>query len=298
MVDGGVRALKEFMRKITWRVGSLLPRRVRTVHSWNGTLGTYSDDSGVGRWLFVYREFERQLMLRVMRILEERGYRDPSRGVILDVGANLGVIGLALLHHGFFERAVFVEPEPDNLRLLRENVRRMGMREKCKVIPCAVAAKDGELSLEIARGNLGDHRIRKVEKAGAPTRGLYGEARRQTIRIPARTLDKLIEEDLEEWSEQIGLVWIDIQGHEGGLLEGAGKSLPRLRVPVVMEFWPYGLERAGVAPARFAALVRGIFSSGILLRDDGVDEDLEMEHWEGLFERFPHPSYGSVLLLP
>jgi hypothetical protein len=41
------------------------------------------------------------------------------------------------------------------------------------------------------------------------------------------------------------LLWIDTQGHEGHVLEGAKHLIDCGRIKfVVAEFWPYGLERA------------------------------------------------------
>lgn len=46
---------------------------------------------------------------------------------------------------------------------------------------------------------------------------------------------------------------MDVQGHEGHLLSGASRLLAST-VPIVCEYWPYGLERAG-GLERFHALV-------------------------------------------
>ncbi len=52
---------------------------------------------------------------------------------------------------------------------------------------------------------------------------------------------------------EIALVWIDAQGHEGHILAGAPRLLST-NIPVVAEYWPYGLKRSG-GLALFHALV-------------------------------------------
>ncbi len=42
----------------------------------------------------------------------------------------------------------------------------------------------------------------------------------------------------------IGLCWIDTQGHEGHVLAGA-RALCASRSPIVIEFWPFGLQQSG-----------------------------------------------------
>ena len=39
------------------------------------------------------------------------------------------------------------------------------------------------------------------------------------------------------------LIWMDVQGYEGHVLSGAPLTLSK-KMPLVIEFWPYGMERA------------------------------------------------------
>lgn len=54
--------------------------------------------------------------------------------------------------------------------------------------------------------------------------------------MPTATLDSIIPAD------GVGLVWIDTQGHEGHVLSGASQLLAS-QAPIVLEFWPYGLDQ-------------------------------------------------------
>ncbi|MEJ7784689.1 MAG: FkbM family methyltransferase [Solirubrobacteraceae bacterium] len=76
--------------------------------------------------------------------------------------------------------------------------------------------------------------------AGAPAFSTSSDA---TVQVPSRRLDSLIEADSVDLDE-IGLVWIDVQGHEGHVLAGAS-TLLAAQLPIVCDYWPYGLRRAG-----------------------------------------------------
>jgi hypothetical protein len=82
-----------------------------------------------------------------------------------------------------------------------------------------------------------------VRTTGSSSNGLFQEAERPTIKVQQVRLDDLLVE-LKVDVRDVGLVWIDTQGHEGHVLEGA-KAVLRSQVPVVLEYWPYGLQRAG-----------------------------------------------------
>jgi len=58
--------------------------------------------------------------------------------------------------------------------------------------------------------------------------------------VPAARLD----DALTTPPEEVGLVWVDAQGHEAHILEG-GERLLDHGIPWVIEYWPYGLTRQG-----------------------------------------------------
>ena len=94
-----------------------------------------------------------------------------------------------------------------------------------------------------------------------------------------------------------GLLWVDIQGHEGYLFKGARRTLAR-GMPVVSEFWPYGLRRAGFDPQSFTAIVASTFTHL-------VHVDLTADRWERrpinaiteMFDPYPGPDDGQEIIL-
>jgi hypothetical protein len=88
----------------------------------------------------------------------------------------------------------------------------------------ALSGAPGELTLSLGAGNAGDNRVVADD----------AQSRRATVRVAARTFDDEIRSGHIPLDE-LGLVWLDVQGHEAEVLAGA-PSLLRSRVPVVMEY--------------------------------------------------------------
>ena len=80
------------------------------------------------------------------------------------------------------------------------------------------------------------------------------EHERSTREISATSLDSLNDELNLNWSN--ALIWMDTQGHEGPIFEGAKRFFlsPLSPKAIVSEFWPYGIERSGSRNAYFKFL--------------------------------------------
>jgi hypothetical protein len=131
-----------------------------TLSTYQGRLTIYTRDQYIGRDLFVLREFEWGLSQEVVRWLESvRGWRRGT-GTFVDIGANMGVISVGMLHGGFFERAIAIEPEPGNFRLLTTNVRQNGLLDRVKCLQFAASDHSGDLKIALDGKNFGEHHVR------------------------------------------------------------------------------------------------------------------------------------------
>lgn len=196
-------------------------------------------DEIIGRQLFLTGEFDFDKFQAAYELLERhRNGRRPR--VLMDVGANIGTICIPAVARGFAERAVAVEPDPRNCRLLRANIHLNDLGERIRVEQSAAGSNDGEtLQLTLSEHNFGDHRI----SAAQATQG------RQSLPVQSGRLDKLCADLL---GEDV-LIWMDVQGYEGFALNGA-EAFMKKRTPLVIEFWPEALEASGSFPQLVEAI--------------------------------------------
>lgn len=138
-----------------------------------------------------------------------------------------------------FAKAVCVEPEPNNFMLLKINQILNNVDEHCINVRAAISLSESLATLELSETNFGDHRMKMATKK---ENSIYNEERRDTVEITTMSMDNLLKAHNINAS-QIGLVWIDTQGHEGHVL-AAARALETAKTPIVIEFWPYGLKRS------------------------------------------------------
>ena len=207
-------------------------------------------DQVISPSVFAHSGYEEDDLRWILDYLDE-----PQRDrAVVEVGANIGTTTIPLLVRFGAARVEAFEPDPFNYDLLRCNLILNHVDDKSVTHPYAVSDANGEVNFELCGINFGDHRVRIGEEAVA---GLHGEASRSIITVAARRLDDAVTTPLD----QIGLIWVDAQGHEAHILDGAARLLS-LGIPWVIEYWPYGLTRQGgldrlnrVLAERFADVV-------------------------------------------
>jgi FkbM family methyltransferase len=199
-----------------------------------------TDDHGAGMTLFMGIDSDHQTLDRVLGALRAAGVTGPEGRTLIDVGANVGTTSVTALGAFGFERAICFEPLPRNRELLGLNLAYNGLEERSTIIEVALSDRAGTAVFEIAPKNPSDARVRVPGKTGS---GAMGEEEWSTVEVPTATLDSFVESGQVD-PDSVGLLWIDAQGHEGQIVAGA-KALMAKPVPLVIEFWPYGLRRSG-----------------------------------------------------
>jgi len=202
-----------------------------------GHMLTFSEDMVIGKSLRETGSFQEDDIGKAIEMLEASGY-SISRGLFLDVGANIGTHTLYALQYGF-RKAICIEADPDNFRVLKINQLLNDVDLRCMNVCAAASIQSGEVDIELSPTNYGDHRISICQTEN----NLHDELTWTKKRIQSATLDEILK-SLKIQASEISFAWIDTQGHEGHVL-GGGDSFVSAQVPFVAEFWPYGLSRSG-----------------------------------------------------
>lgn len=191
-----------------------------TARDRSGNLVTLNTaDPWVSRMTFLDGSFDPENIDNLVKVLRERGFVPEQ---IVDVGANIGTSTLELLSAYPAATGVSIEPDPDNYRLLRQNVIANGLEDRVRTIQAAVGDVTGTVPLSVHPDHPGGHEI-----------GGRGD---HTIEVPIRRLADLVKADCRT------LLWIDVQGYEGHVLKGAGDLLGS---PALVEFTPQRLRDTG-----------------------------------------------------
>lgn len=147
----------------------------------------------------------------------EEAYRlpfpDPC-GVLLDLGANIGLTCVWLAKTYPFTRIIAVEPAPDNVVLLRRNLELNGI--KGEVFEAAIGPKDGTARFQVNRNsNQG-----RLLDSGTPVAMVSVDSILQTLLV-----------------SQLDLIKVDIEGGEQELFLGPTSWLDHTKA-IIIEFHP------------------------------------------------------------
>ncbi len=204
-----------------------------------GTFVVSPQDQTIGRSLFTRgKRGDVSMLDHAVKLLTSAEH--VRRPVFVDCGANIGTTTVAALRGNGFERAVALEPEPSTFRLLKANLALNDLDERVITKQVAVSAvAETPLELSVHPTNGGGH---ELVSATTPPPGETPRAT-TTVSVQSTTIDGLIE-DGTIVAEEVGMLWVSVQGHEGAVLAGAQRVLAA-GAPVVLAFSPAMLERAG-----------------------------------------------------
>lgn len=269
------------LRKLQWKT-LLRFRDTVTVPTKQGQFTVSCADHVIGKDLFCRREFELDLIRKATTVLREAGkLPGDGKGTVVDIGANIGPIAIGMIQIGLVDKAIVIEPDPRNFALLKRNVEQNRLTDRVICLPYAVSCQSGTVAFELSPTNSGDHRVRTGNAVTGPE-NQHDEAGRKVIHVESKPLDELLADLPTAFTDDLRLIWIDVQGHEAQAFRGAREVLSR-GMPVVAEIWPYGVRRAGVTDDEFCRLAADLWSEA-WIEQNGRFERLPVAELARLFD--------------
>jgi FkbM family methyltransferase len=191
----------------------------------------------------------------------------PDR-ISVDVGANRGVYAIAMARHA--RGVLAVEPNPELARFLRRALPR-----RCTVLCCALSDESGVAALRIPL-------IAGQEETYLASLHHEGEGPARVVEVPLKRLDDCVD-------GPVGLIKIDVEGHELAVLRGADRVLREYGPNLLIEAEERHRPGAVASITSFLADYgyRGLFRDGSRLWqveafDPAVHQDVKCLLSEGL----------------
>lgn len=142
---------------------------------------------------------------------------------LVDVGASVGGFAAAVRDHCGIRRALLIEPQPANARVLAAQY----ADSRFQISECAVSDEEGAVDMAILNFHYSSSLLAvKAEFAGNSPDADFRV--RERIAVKTRLLDNLLAEI--SWTEPVDLLKIDVQGAEIKALNGARQTLARTRM--------------------------------------------------------------------
>lgn len=170
-----------------------------------------------------------------------------SNKILINVGANIGAVAIPSVFEGYFSSAIAFEPEPLNFKLLKVNISLNNIEQRIKACKIALSNSNKTNSMYLSEHNLGAHAVfeKEVNKEDLVSKDKDNNLKFDVINVECQTMDYFIKNNNIDISD-IGLVFMDIEGHEGHFLEGA-QDLLKKKIPIITEFYPPFLFRSNGA---------------------------------------------------
>jgi FkbM family methyltransferase len=184
---------------------------------------SFSPSDYIGRKIFRKGHFERDNVDRLLAVLREQGLMRKGT-TLLELGGNIGTQTIYFALSQAYRRIITVEADPRNFRLLTFNIRQNGLEDRVTAINCAAGDRCGELDFFLHHNNHG--------KSSA----LQQNAADEKILVPVRTVPDILER-AQTPIDEIGLIWIDIEGYEPVACRSM-QALMAQKTPLYMEFTP------------------------------------------------------------
>ena len=141
-----------------------------------------------------------------------------KNNVFIDVGSNVGYH--SLYASSLFKKVIAFEPVPEVFRQFKKSIKLNGFRN-VSAYNLACSSKNGKSYIHFKNGAHGGAALRKRKTS-------------HCISINTVSLDNF----LKKYRHKIGLIKIDVEGHEFHVIKGMEKIIKKRKPVIIMEFIP------------------------------------------------------------
>jgi FkbM family methyltransferase len=134
---------------------------------------------------------------------------NTENSIALDIGANIGNHSIYFKNH--FKKVLSYEPLMTTFEVLKINTRRF---ENIEIYNFGISNQNGEFSMKVDPANIGGSKV-------------DSSASCEDLKFEFFTLDYL------KLNQEIGMIKIDVEGHEYEVLKGAEKTIKK-HMPIVL----------------------------------------------------------------
>lgn len=157
-------------------------------------------------------------------------FKKNKNYVCLDLGAYIGDTAYLMNKYLKPQKIYAFEPDPDNLKVLKENIKLNQLQDKVIPVPLAASDKDGYCYFE---------------KRGAGSEIVNKKMNKGTIKVKTIKIDDFVE---KERIKKVDLIKMDIEGAEFYALKGAVKILKRDKPDLIIAIYHKGKHLFEIPP--------------------------------------------------
>ncbi len=181
----------------------------------------------IGRELVKTGEFARH-SVRDLRTLLVQHEVFQAGMTVLEVGANIGTHTIYFFRDLDCSDVIALEPDPQNFRLHGHNMALNELSNKVRALEVAASDQTGTALFNRNLVNRGESRLSDGATFGQET---------EAFSVGVVTVDSLLPL-LDQKPEEIGLVWMDVEGHELAALRGMKALIEIHSPPIFFEYSP------------------------------------------------------------
>lgn len=157
-------------------------------------------------------------------------FKKNKYSVCLDLGAYIGDTAYLINKYLKPQKVYAFEPDPDNLKILKQNIRLNQLEGKVIPVPLASSDKNGFVYFR---------------NQGAGSEIINEKKGKHTLRIKTITIDSFVEKNK---IKKVDLIKMDIEGAEFDTLKGAVKTLKRDKPDLIIAIYHKGEHLFEIPP--------------------------------------------------